>query len=65
MFIASIMGISAGIYATSVLNPANNYFIFMAFFGIIGIGAANLVLLVLYEVYSWLNLSPPANEEKP
>ena len=54
MLIASILGASAGIYAVSVAAPLNNYFLFMALFVVIGVGVANVVLLVLYKVYEWL-----------
>ena len=54
MLLASIMGASAGIYYTSVVNPLTNYFIFLALFVVIGVGVSNVVLLVLYKVYVFL-----------
>ncbi len=54
MAIASILGAAAGIYYASVLNPLNNYFVFVAIFALIGVGVANVVLLVTYEIYRWL-----------
>ena len=57
MLIASVMGASAGIYVTSMADPLNNYFIFMALFGVIGVGVANVVLLALYKIYGWLKQS--------
>jgi hypothetical protein len=54
MAITSIMGAAAGIYYVSVVNPLNNYFIFMVIFALVGIVLANVVLLVGYEVYRWL-----------
>jgi multisubunit Na+/H+ antiporter MnhC subunit len=57
MLIASVMGASAGIYVTSMADPLNNYFIFMALFGVIGVGVANVVLLALYKIYEWLKQS--------
>ena len=54
MLLASILGASVGIYAVSVAAPLNNYFLFMALFVVIGVGVANVVLLVLYKVYEWL-----------
>jgi hypothetical protein len=54
MLIASIIGAAAGVYYNLFLNPLNNYFVFLAIFVIIGIGIANVVLLVLYVVYGWL-----------
>jgi hypothetical protein len=54
MFIASILGSAAGIYYTSIVNPLNNYFVFMAIFVLVGFALANVVLMVLHEVYGWL-----------
>ena len=54
MLIASIMGASLGLYYSSVVNPLNDYFIFLALFAVIGVGAGNVVLLVLYKVYVFL-----------
>jgi hypothetical protein len=54
MFIASILGAAAGIYYTSTVNPSNNYFVFMAIFVLVGFALANVVLMVMYEVYGWL-----------
>ena len=54
MLIASFMGALAGIYYATAANPLNNYLIFVALFAIVGIGAGNLVLLVLVKVYDWL-----------
>ncbi len=54
MLIASVVGSLAGIYYTLTLNPLNNYFIFAVLFALIGIGVANVVMLVLYKVYEWL-----------
>ena len=57
MAITSIMGASAGIYSVSVVNPLNNYFVFMAIFALVGVVVANVVLLVGYEIYRWLKLN--------
>ncbi len=54
MLIASLMGTLAGIYYTTAANPLNNYFIFMALFALTGVAAANIVLLILVEIYAWL-----------
>jgi hypothetical protein len=56
MAIVSILGAAAGIYYASALNPLNNYFVFLAIFALIGVGVANIVLLVAYEIYRWLKL---------
>jgi hypothetical protein len=52
VIIASVFGAAAGIYYASTLNFVNNYLVFVALFALVGIGIANLVLLVLWEVYS-------------
>jgi hypothetical protein len=64
MLTASIIGAATGVYYNSFLNPLNNYFVFMAIFVIIGIGIANVVLLVLDVVYGWLK-KYYADNEKP
>ena len=63
MLIASIMGAAAGIYFTSVLNPLNNYVVFMAIFALIGICIANLVLLALISVDRWQKGQGRSDEE--
>jgi hypothetical protein len=57
MIIASVFGAAAGIYYSSTLNFVNNYLVFVALLALIGIGVANLVLLVLWEVNNWLKSS--------
>jgi hypothetical protein len=57
MVIVSIMGVAAGLYIASTLKPLNNYVFFLAIFALIGVAVANTVLLVIYEVYKWLNSS--------
>jgi uncharacterized membrane protein YeaQ/YmgE (transglycosylase-associated protein family) len=54
MLVASILGALVGVYLTTAANPLNNYFYFMALFAIIGAGLANVVLLALVKIYSWL-----------
>jgi hypothetical protein len=54
MLAASILGALVGVYLTTVANPLNNYFYFMALFAIIGAGLANVVMLILVKVYVWL-----------
>ena len=54
MLIASILGASVGVFLTTVVNPLNNYFYFMALFAVIGAGLGNVVLLVLVKTYDWL-----------
>jgi hypothetical protein len=54
MLVASIIGALVGIYYATSLNPLNNYNVFMAFFAIIGVGIANIVLAALYRIYEWI-----------
>jgi hypothetical protein len=54
MLIASVIGALAGVYYSIVVNPLNNYFVFMALFAMVGVGVANVVLLVLYGIYEWV-----------
>jgi hypothetical protein len=54
MLVASILGALVGVYLTTAANPLNNYFYFMTLFAIIGAGLANVVLLALVKIYSWL-----------
>ena len=54
MLLASVFGAVAGVFYTALLNPLNNYYIFLAIFAMIGITLANVVLLALYEAYEWL-----------
>jgi hypothetical protein len=51
ILIASILGASAGIYYLATLNPLNNYLVFVALFALIGIGVANVILLVICRIY--------------
>jgi len=54
IILSSIVGAASGIYYATILNPLNNYLVFVALFALIGIGVANLVLLVLSEIFSWI-----------
>ncbi len=54
MILSSVMGAAAGVYFATILNPFDNYLIFVALFALIGIGGANLVLLMLFEIHRWL-----------
>jgi hypothetical protein len=54
MLAASILGALVGVYLTTMANPMNNYFYFMALFAIIAAGLANVVLLVVVKIYCWL-----------
>jgi len=54
MILASVIGAAAGIYYATTLNPINNYIFLMVLFAMTGISVANLVFLVLIEVYRWL-----------
>jgi len=57
MAIVSILGAAAGIYYVSIVNPENNYFVFMAIFALIGVAVANVVLVAVNEVYRWLKMN--------
>jgi uncharacterized membrane protein (DUF373 family) len=63
MLIASFMGALIGIYYNVAANPFNNYFIFAALFAMAGVAAANLMLLVLVELYEWLIRNRPETEK--
>ena len=54
VLLACILGGSVGVFWTTVVNPFNNYFYFMALFAIVGAGLANVVLVVLVKIYDWL-----------
>lgn len=50
----SLLGAAAGIYYGSLTNPMNNYLVFLAVFGLIGVAVANVALLMLDSIYWWL-----------
>ncbi len=54
IFGASIIGALVGIYYAANLNPLNNFYVFLAFFALIGVGIANIVLALLYRIYEWI-----------
>jgi hypothetical protein len=54
MLAASIVGIFGGAYYTVMVNPLNNYAIFMVLFAVIGVAIANVVLLIVSTTYEWL-----------
>jgi hypothetical protein len=63
MLIASIVGAAGGIYFNSVVNPLNNYFMFLFVFALIGICFANLLLLLLVELNRWQKRSNKDSKE--
>ena len=65
MLIASIVGAAGGIYFNSVVNPLNNYFMFLIVFALIGICIANLLLLLLVELDRWQKRSNQGRKETP
>jgi len=54
MLVSSILGAIAGIWFTMMVNPQDNYFIFLGIFALLGVGMGNLILLAAYKVYLWL-----------
>ena len=54
ILLASIIGAAAGVFYTTQLNPLNNYYIFIAIFAMIGAAIADILLLILYEAYKFL-----------
>ena len=50
MSIASIVGALVGILYISAVKPGYDYFVWLGLFAIIGVGAGNLMLLILYEI---------------
>ena len=50
MVIASIVGALFGILYIAAVKPGYDYFVWFGLFAIIGVGAGNLVLLILYEI---------------
>jgi hypothetical protein len=50
MVIASIVGALFGILYIAAVKPGHDYFIWLGLFAIIGVGAGNLVMLILYEI---------------
>jgi hypothetical protein len=54
VIVVSFFGLLAGILYTLAIDPLNNYFVFMGLFALVGVGVANVVLIVVSEVYKWL-----------
>ena len=50
MVIASIIGALFGILYISAVKPGYDYFVWLGLFAVTGVGAGNLVLLILYEI---------------
>ena len=50
MVIASILGALFGILYISEVKPGYDYFVWLGLFAVIGVGAGNLALLILYEI---------------
>ncbi|MCW4011215.1 MAG: hypothetical protein NWF05_11475 [Candidatus Bathyarchaeota archaeon] len=59
MLIASIIGAAIGVYYTTMLNPLNNYYMFVMLFALIGICLANVALLMLRSIYEWFEQRYP------
>jgi hypothetical protein len=54
MLIASILGAFAGIYIVDLAKPALNFSYWLGAFAILGVGAGNVVLLIVYKIYGWV-----------
>jgi len=54
MLIFSIFGGFAGVYFIDITKPALDFSYWLGAFAILGVGAGNLVLFVLYKVFQWL-----------
>ena len=63
MFIASVVGALVGVFYISSVGPLNNYGAFLALFALAGVGAANLVLMLVVRVFDWLKAEPAKKEE--
>ena len=57
ILIASILGAFAGVYFIDLVKPGMDFSYWLGAFAILGIGAGNLALLVLYKIYGWLEES--------
>ena len=55
VLMALLIGAIVGIVFNARVNPLNNYYIFMVIFAFVGMVAALIVLVVLYNIYEWLN----------
>ncbi len=62
MMIVSMLGAAAGIFYLSSLNPVTNGLLLGALFALAGVGLANLILLLLYEIYKWYGRLSPSSE---
>ena len=50
MFFASVIGALFGMLVMAAAKPDYDFFVWVGLFAIIGVGAGNLVLLILYEI---------------
>ncbi len=62
IMVVSMLGAAIGISYLSSLNPVTNGLMLGALFAIAGAGVANLILLLLYEIYKWYGRLSPASE---
>jgi hypothetical protein len=56
MLIFSIFGAFAGVYFIDIMKPAIDFSYLLGAFAILGAGAGNLTLLVLYKIFQWLKI---------
>ena len=54
MLIFSIIGAFIGVYFIDITKPAMDFSYWLGAFAILGVGAGNLALLVLYKIFQWL-----------
>ncbi len=50
IFIVSLAGAVGGIYFTAIANPPEDFSNWIGMFAILGIIAANLIVLIIYEI---------------
>ena len=54
MVIASLLGAFAGIYFIDIVKPEMNFSYWLGAFAILGVGAGNIVLLIVCKIYGWV-----------
>jgi hypothetical protein len=54
MLIFSIFGAFSGLFFIDIAKPAMDFSYWLGAFAILGVGAGNLALLVIYRIFQWL-----------